>query len=76
MACLIKQKLKFENYKNFLEATKFKNKINYLEKIEINIGSIKTDHKEFTKNNKLILKHSKDLKVKSIFLLKKLIRLL
>ena len=30
--CVIKRKLKFENYKNCSEATKLKNKINYLEK--------------------------------------------
>ena len=30
--CVIKQKLKFENYKNCLEATQRENKINYLEK--------------------------------------------
>ena len=30
--CLIKRKLKFENYKNYLEATQLENKTNYLEK--------------------------------------------
>ena len=30
--CIIKEKLKFENYKNCLEATQLENKINYLEK--------------------------------------------
>ena len=30
--CVIKRKLKFENYKNCLEATQLENKINYLEK--------------------------------------------
>ena len=30
--CVIKRKLKFENYENCLEATQFENKINYLEK--------------------------------------------
>ena len=30
--CAIKRKLKFENYKNCLEATQFDNKINHLEK--------------------------------------------
>ena len=34
--CVIKRKLKFENYKNCLEATQFENKINYLEKNKIN----------------------------------------
>ena len=30
--CIIKTKLKFENYKNCLEATQLENKINYQEK--------------------------------------------
>ena len=50
--CIIKRKLKFENYKNCLEATQLENKINYLEKNKIDIDSTK----EFTKNNKSILK--------------------
>ena len=32
--CVIKIKLKFENYKNCLEATQLDNKIKYLEKSE------------------------------------------
>ena len=31
----MKRKLKFENYKNCLEATQLENKINYLEKIKL-----------------------------------------
>ena len=50
--CVIKRKLKFENYKNCLEGTELDNKINYLEKNKIDIDSIK----EFMKNNKSILK--------------------
>ena len=38
--CVIKRKLKFENYENCLEAIHLENKINYLEKNEININSI------------------------------------
>ena len=30
--CAIKRKVKFENYKNYLEATQLENKINYPEK--------------------------------------------
>ena len=30
--CLIKRKLKYENYKNYLEATQLNHKINNLEK--------------------------------------------
>ena len=51
--CIIKKKLKFKNYKNCLEATQLDNKINSLEKIEINVDSLKKDHKELIKNNKL-----------------------
>ena len=54
--CVIKRNFKFENYKNCLEATQLNNKINYPEKNEINLESLKEDHKEFIKNNKLILK--------------------
>ena len=36
---VIKRKLKFENYKHCIEATKPENKINHLEKNEINIDS-------------------------------------
>ena len=54
--CVIKRKLKLENYKNCLELTQFENKINYLEKNKMDIDSIKENHKEFIKNNKSILK--------------------
>ena len=50
--CVIKTKLKLENYKNCLEATQFINKINYLEKNKIDMDSIK----EFIKSNESILK--------------------
>ena len=53
--CVIK-KLKFEDYKNCLEAAQIENKINHLENSKINVHSLKEDHKEFIKNNKLILK--------------------
>ena len=47
--CVIKRKLKFENYRNCLEANKLEIKTNYLEKNKINVDSIKADHKEFIK---------------------------
>ena len=53
--CFIKRKIKFANYINCLEATQHENKINHLEK-KIDIDSVKKSHKEFVKNNKLILK--------------------
>ena len=39
--CVIKKKLKFENYKNCSDATQVDNKINYFEKNKINIDSLK-----------------------------------
>ena len=39
--CVIKRKLKFQNYKNCLEANQIKNKINHLEKNKTDIDSIK-----------------------------------
>ena len=37
--CVIKRKLKFENYKNCLEATQLENKINHLERNKNDIDS-------------------------------------
>ena len=54
--CVIKRQLKFENYKNCLEATQVDNKIKYLEKTKINMDSPKRYHKEFIRNNKSTLK--------------------
>ena len=39
--CVIKRKLKYENYKNCLKATQLENKINHLEKYKTYIDSIK-----------------------------------
>ena len=39
--CIIKRKLKFEDYKNCLEAAQTENKINHLEKNEIDVNSLK-----------------------------------
>ena len=39
--CVIKRKLKSENYENCLEATQLENKINYLEKNKIDIDKLK-----------------------------------
>ena len=46
---VIKRKLKFENYKNCLEATQRDNKVNYIEKKETNIDSLKKDQRDFIK---------------------------
>ena len=47
--CVATRKVKFENYKNCLETTQLKNKINYLEKNKIEIDCNKENHKEFIK---------------------------
>ena len=41
-------KIRFEDYKNCLKATQLENKISHLGKNEIDVDSIKKDHKEFT----------------------------
>ena len=75
--CVINRKIKFQDYKNRLEAAPIGRKINYLRKRKIDGDSLKEAQKEFIKNNKLILKNNKDLNVKGImFLLNKLTRLL
>ena len=50
--CAIKRKLKFQDYKNCLEAAQIENQICHLEKNKIDVHS----PKEFIKDNKLILK--------------------
>ena len=50
------KKLRFEYYKNCLEATQPDDWINPLEMNKIGVDSIKTNDKEFIKSNKLILK--------------------
>ena len=75
--CVIKIKIKFENYKSCLEAAQLKNKINHLEKNKINIDSLKKIIKNSKETINQYQKHKKDLKMKGIiFLLKKLITLL
>ena len=54
--CVIKRKLKFEDYKKLLEGAQIENKTNHLEKNKIHVDSLKENRKEFMKNNKLILK--------------------
>ena len=45
--CVTKRKLKFENYKNCLEAIQPSNKTNTLEKSKIDISSLKTIIKNY-----------------------------
>ena len=49
------EKLKFEDYKNYLGTTQLENKLSHPEKFKIYVDSLKEDHKEFIKNNKLKL---------------------
>ena len=56
--------------------TQLGNELNHLEKNEIDLDILRKDHKEFIKNNKLILKlHQIFRSKKTKFLLKKLTRL-
>ena len=61
---VIKRKLKFQGYKNCLEAAQIENKINHLEKDKIEADSLNEDKKEFIENNKLILKTQQRFKIK------------
>ena len=51
-----KPKLKLKYYKNCLEVDQFENALNKLEKYNIKVDSLKENHKEFRKDNRLILK--------------------
>ena len=55
---VIKGNLKFQDYKNYLGETQIENKIDHLEKIKIDVDSLK----EFIKNNKVILKKQQRLR--------------
>ena len=59
-----KRKLKYQGYKNCLEATQIENKINHLEINKIEEDSLNEDKKEFIENNKLILKIQQRFKIK------------
>ena len=54
--CAMKQKRKFEQPKTCLEATQLGNGKNELEKHEVAVTDLKEDHKEFIKNNRVMLK--------------------
>ena len=63
--CVIKRKLKFQDYKNFLEAAQIENKINHSEKNQTEVDSLKEDKKEFLKDNNLIVKTQQRFKSES-----------
>ena len=54
--CFIKRKLKFQDYKNYLEAAQIGRKMKYLRKKKIDADSLIEDKKEFVKDNKIKLK--------------------
>ena len=54
--CVLKLKLKVEDYKHCLEPTQVEKEINYLEKDKLAVNSLKANHKEIITNNKIKLK--------------------
>ena len=60
--CVIKRKLRFQDYKDCLETAQIERKINYLRKKRIGVDSLKEDQKEFVKNDKLIFETKQRLK--------------
>ena len=62
--CGEKAKLRYMDTDSFTDSfsTPLKNKINHLEKNRTDVNSLKEDHKEFIKSNKLILKSQQRLK--------------
>ena len=59
---VIKRKLKLKDYKNCLKATQLENKINQLEQNKVNTESLRENHNEFIKNNKLLSKAQQKMK--------------
>ena len=54
--CVVKRRLKSEDYKHCLEAAKLENKINYLDTNNLNMDNLQENHKKLLKNGKLTLK--------------------
>ena len=76
LKCHLKRNLKFEGYKNCFEVNKInqtvqENRVNHLDINKIDIYSFKEYHKEFIKDNKVILKTQQQFK-RERHLLKKL----
>ena len=68
--CVKKSKLTFEDFIKYVKANK------YLEMNKLTVDSLRENHKEFIKNNRLMLKlRLKIYKLKIIYLLKNLKRL-
>ena len=54
--CVIKRKLKFDDYKHFLEATELENRINHLQQNNLDNNYLRKIMKNSLKNKKIILK--------------------
>ena len=54
--CVIKRKLKFDDYKHFLEATELENRINHLQQNNLGNNNLRKIMKNSLKNKKIILK--------------------
>ena len=52
----MKRKLKFQHCKNCFKTSEIINKVNYLEKKEINVDFLKENQRKFEEKNKLVLK--------------------
>ena len=63
--CAMKQKLKFEDYKNCLEANQLKKEINYHEKNKLAVDSWIENHKKLKKQQINIKIRKKDLEVRN-----------
>ena len=61
----MKQDVKFESYKNYQEAYLLENEINYLVQHNANSDKLKQNHKEFSKDNRLILNSQERFKSKT-----------
>ena len=74
--CVINQKLKFEDYKNFLGVTQLGNEINYPEENKLDVDSLSENNKYRIKSNRFILRSWQRFKSKNaMYLLKKSVRL-
>ena len=62
--CVIKRKLKFQDYKNCSEESRIENKINHLERKKL-VKIVWKIKKKFMKSNKLILKTKQRFKSES-----------
>ena len=54
-------KLKFENYKSYLDSNKFENKINHLQKSRTDMHSLKNNWLTFKKNGKYLKSEKQNL---------------